>query len=287
MANITVTTAAVFIPEIWQNEVRAYREAKLVAAKLVKRIDFVGKKGDVIHIPDVTAGTARTKSAGTDVTFDADTESEFTLSINNHEYSAFKLEDIVAIQSAYEQRSLYTKAKGYAIAKALDSAILALGASVTGRYAASDGSTAYTGTEEADIAEAGIRRVIERLDTADVPEEDRYLVLHPAQKNPMLAIARFTEYQMIGPGGMPIRTGQFGEIFGVQVFTTTQVPTVDTNGHENLLFQRDAFVLAVQLQPRVQAQYVVRGLATEVVVDNLYDCGIFRDSHVNSMVSPT
>ena len=47
----TTTTQAVFIPEIWSNEVKAAYESKLVLADLVKNMDFTGRKGDIIHHP--------------------------------------------------------------------------------------------------------------------------------------------------------------------------------------------------------------------------------------------
>ena len=39
-----------FIPEIWSDEVNAVYKNSLVLSPLVKKISFVGKKGDSIHI---------------------------------------------------------------------------------------------------------------------------------------------------------------------------------------------------------------------------------------------
>ena len=295
--NITVSTAGVFIPEDWQNEVRAYREAKLVAGNLVKRVDFVGQKGDILHIPALTEMGVRSKDASTDVTYEAFTEGEFTVTIDRHRYAGFLIEDLPALQSKYDLRSLYTKNAGYAIAKDIDSYLLSLGAGLGSRMIGSTGATAWDGSANSntgngtDLAEAGIRRAIERLDTSDVPDEDRYLVIHPVQKNVLLAIARFTEYQMLGPGGIPIKSGQFGEIFGVQVFVTTRVPQIlavdaSTAYHENLLFHKDAFLIAVQMNPRVQAQYDIDKLGWKVVIDNVFKEAEYRDDHANTLISP-
>jgi len=47
--NQTTLTQAVFIPEIWANEVQKFTEANLVLASRVKRFDsLVAGKGDVI-----------------------------------------------------------------------------------------------------------------------------------------------------------------------------------------------------------------------------------------------
>ena len=299
MANLTKTTSAVFIPAIWLNEIRAYVESKLVAAKLVKRINFVGKSGDTLHIPDTTALTTGDKAASTDVTFEAPTEGEFTMSINKHKYSAFKLEDIVATQAAYDLRSEYTKSAGYAIAKRIDTDILSKATSFSRRrvpHATDDlaawDPTASTNTGNGDnLDDAAILGAIELLDVQDVPDDDRAFVIHPAQKRILLGISRFTEYQMIGPGGMPIRSGVFGEVYGIPVYVSTNVPVITaTNGttqyHENVLIHRDAWILATQKEPRIQAEYVVRSLAWEVVVDTIYGVAEYRDLFGVSLISP-
>ena len=45
--NVTTTTAAKFIPEIWSDEIVAAYKANLVAANLFSKMSFKGKKGDV------------------------------------------------------------------------------------------------------------------------------------------------------------------------------------------------------------------------------------------------
>lgn len=49
--HVTTTTAATFIPEIWSDEIVAAYKKNLVAANLIKKMNFKGKKGDVVHIP--------------------------------------------------------------------------------------------------------------------------------------------------------------------------------------------------------------------------------------------
>ena len=76
----TVTTADKFIPEIWSDEIVASYKKNLVLANLVMKMNFKGKKGDVIHIPAPTRGSASAKAASTQVTLIAATESEVQIS---------------------------------------------------------------------------------------------------------------------------------------------------------------------------------------------------------------
>lgn len=274
----TITTGANFIPEIWANEVRAFLRANLVLADKIKMISFEGQKGDTIHIPDVSALTTYAKAANTEVTLQSPTESKFSLNIDKHRESSFLIEDMLAIQASYDLRSEYTGSAGYAVAERLDGDIAGLVGQLTYQRKGSDGTTTWTGTQAGDLTEAAIRQAIELLDTAKVPQQDRFLFIHPAQKNVLLGIARFTEYQMMGPGGMPMRTGQFGEIFGVPVYVSTQ-PLSTSTAHGCILGQRNAFAMAVQHSPRVQSQYKLELLGDLTVIDVIYGYGVFRADH--------
>ncbi len=294
--NQTVTTGANFIPELWLQEIRAFLKAKLVMGNLVKRIQHNGKPGDILHIPDLTELVANDKAAGTAITLQSPTEGKFDLTIDKHKHSAFLIEDILDVQSAYALRSEYTMSAGYAIAKQMDSDLIGLGSGLSNAKIASNGTTAWDSTgagNGADITDAGIRAAIEDLDNADVPLDQRYLVIHPTHKNVLLAIARFTEqaYYATTASGGPIQSGEFGEIYGVKVFCTTQVPSVtagdgSTVHHRNLLFQKDAFVIAEQISPRIQSKYELEYLANAVVVDTIYGVAEFRDSNGVALYSP-
>ena len=86
--HVTNTTAATFIPELWSDEIVAAYKKNLVLANLVKKMGMQGKKGDTIHIPKPTRGSASAKSANTQVTLIASTNTEVQVSINKHyEYS--------------------------------------------------------------------------------------------------------------------------------------------------------------------------------------------------------
>src|SRR6478609_8357858 len=91
---ITHTTADKFIPDVWLDEIRYFLKANLKASGLVKNIYFQGQKGDVLHIPDLSAMSANDKSANTQVTLQVFTETEFTLTINKHKEASFVIEDI-------------------------------------------------------------------------------------------------------------------------------------------------------------------------------------------------
>ena len=90
---MTVTTGAVFIPEIWSDEVVATYKANLVAANLVRNLNHKGKKGDTIHIPTPGRNAASAKVANTAVTYIVDTATDTAVIINKHFEWSTQIED--------------------------------------------------------------------------------------------------------------------------------------------------------------------------------------------------
>ena len=130
--HVTITTAATFIPEIWSDEIVAAYKKNLVAANLFKKMSFVGKKGDTVHIPSPTRGTAAIKAANSQVTLQAATEGDIAVSIDKHyEYSRL-IEDIVEAQALSSLRRFYTDDAGYALAKQVDTSLIQLGRTFNG-----------------------------------------------------------------------------------------------------------------------------------------------------------
>ena len=273
-----IVETAKFIPEVWSMDILRATEANLVLAEKVKRYDGdVKEKGDTIHIPELSNLTANAKVAGTAVTLNNPTETEKTISIDQHFETSFMIEDIAKIQSQYALMSEYTNKAGYSIAKKLDSSLAGLYSGLS--QSVGDGSTAVTDTN--------IIRAIQYLDDADAPETDRCFVIKPAAKADLMAIDKFV--LRTGPGwsvsDSPIlhgakENGFWGDIYGVKVYVSTNLvtATASPNVIHNLLFQREAFGLAVQQSPRTQAQYKQEYLANLVTVDILYGFSELRDA---------
>ena len=296
---VTNTTAATFIPEVWSDEIVAAYKKSLVMANLVKKMGFKGKKGDTVHIPTPTRGSASAKSSLAQVTLQAATESDTPIYINKHyEYSRL-IEDITEVQALSSLRRFYTEDAGYALGKQVDTDLITLGRGANGgtstnaQYAGGIiGSTgaAYTyGTSNAAaIADAGIRKAIQLMDDDDVPMDNRSLVVPPTARNSMLGIARFTEQAFKGNGDT-LMTGQFGDIYGVKVFVSTNCDTAAGNSTTDrvaLMFHKDWAVLVEQLGVRSQSQYMQEFLATLYTADMLYGVGELRDYGAIPIVVP-
>ena len=288
--SVTTTTGATFIPEIWSDEIVAAYKKNLVLANLVMKMNFKGKKGDTVHIPAPTRGSASAKAAETAVTLIAATESEVQVSINKHyEYSRL-IEDIVEAQALNSMRQFYTSDAGYALARQVDTDLVQLGRSANGgagtaayaaAYIGGDGTTAYVAASnnESALTDAAIRRTIQRLDDNDTPMDNRFFLIPPSSRNTLMGLARYTEQAFVGTGDA-IRTGEIGNLYGIPVFTSSNADTTSGSGAARvcLMGHKDAMVLVEQVGVRSQVQYKQEYLATLFTSDTLYGVAALRSA---------
>ena len=312
-SHVTTTTAANFIPEIWSDEIAAAYKKNLVAANLIKKMSFKGKKGDTVHIPVPTRGTASAKAASTQVTLIAATEGVVDISINKHyEYSRL-IEDIVEAQALSSLRQFYTDDAGYALAKQIDSDIIQLGRLANGgstgarygsAYIGGDGTTAFdytantnTGNASA-LTDAAIRRTIQRLDDSDVPMDGRFFIIPPSSRNTLMGLARYTEQAFVGEtgSGNTIRNGEVGNLYGMGVFVSSNADSASATAaypasgtaiaRVCLMGHKDSFALVEQVGIRSQTQYKQEYLGTLFTADTLYGVGELRDYGAVALVVP-
>ena len=294
--SVTVSSAGTFVPEIWSDEIVAAYKKNLVLANLVMKMNFRGKKGDVIHIPAPTRGSASAKAATDAVTLIAASDTDVQVSINKHyEYSRL-IEDIAEIQALNSMRQFYTADAGYALARRVDTDLVQLGRAFNGAtigtddyatsntttkaFIGSNGTTAYNSTSSnaAALTDAAIRRTIQRLDDNDTPMDGRFFVIPPSSRNTLMGLARYTEQAFVGDGNA-IRNGEIGNLYGIPVFVSSNADTgAGTSGTDRicLMGHRDAMVLVEQVAVRSQTQYKQEYLGTLFTADTIYGVKAMR-----------
>jgi N4-gp56 family major capsid protein len=318
-AHVITTEVGNFIPELWSNEVIAGYKSNIVLARLVRKLSHKGKKGDTIRIPTPSRAAASSKAAETQVTLiQHGTDAGLTVSIDKHKEYSRLIEDIVDVQALGSLRAFYTDDAGYALAKRVDKDLI-LEAMANGNGGAAtlvenadgsidstsssdtnmktgDGSTTWdpSGTGNAvDLTDLGIRRLVRIHDDLDVPMAGRYLVVPPVVKQDMMGFARYTEQAFTGESGAgnTIRNGRVGDVYGVEVFMTTQLPLVEDDGgtadqRALLFFQKDALLLIEQLGVRTQTQYKQEYLGDLFTADIIYGVKTIRSTSVIPLVVP-
>jgi hypothetical protein len=288
---VNKTAADKFIPEIWSDEVIAAYQKNLVLANLVNKMTMRGKKGDVLHIPKPTRGSAAAKAANTAVTIQADTETEVNVTIDQHfEYSRF-IEDIVEVQALASLRRFYTEDAGYALSKKVDDTLFTLGKSFGNGDASdwthsnsyySNAGTALGAYAEDTVAststftDAVFRALIKLMDDQDTPMDGRFFVVPPSVRQAIMGIDRYNSSDFVD--GRGVNNGQIGSLYGIDIYVSSNCPTIETDANNSaggdvkaaILAHKDTMVLAEQMSVRSQTQYKQEYLSTLYTADTLY-----------------
>ena len=290
------TASSTFIPEWWSDEVIAEYEKTLKMKPLVKAMSMKGKKGDVIHVPKPLRGAAAAKAESTAVTIQAKLEEELTITIDQHfEYSRL-IEDIVGIQALSSHRQAITQDAGYQLALQVDTALINaftgmgdgtmdLSSPATASWVHSNSyyvdaanglavfadATVASGDNFTDLA---FREAIKLMDDANVPMDSRCLVIPPVARKDIMGTDYFTtaDYR----DARTVQSGLIGNIYGVDIYVSSNCPTTDANVRGCLFFHKDAVVLAEQLSVRTQTQYKQEYLADLFTADTLYGVQAYR-----------
>jgi N4-gp56 family major capsid protein len=292
--HVTNTTAATFIPEIWSDEIIAAYKNNLVLANAVNKMSHVGKKGDTIHIPKPTRGSASAKAASTQVTLIAATESEVQVSIDKHyEYSRL-IEDITDVQAQPSLRRFYTEDAGYALGKQVDSDLGLLGKTFGDDNGSgsdwihsnsfyvdgANGIAAYAVDTVAvtDVfTDLAFRELVKELDDNDTPMDGRFLVIPPSVRSQIMGIDRYVSSDFVNSA--PVQNGLIGQLYGVDIYVSNNLPVVETAADNTasavdtvgaIMAQRDAMVLVEQMGVRTQTQYKQEYLGDLMTADTLY-----------------
>jgi hypothetical protein len=203
------------------------------------------------------------------------------------------------VQGLASLRQFYTGDAGYALAKQVDDDLFTLGKffgddngsgsdwihSNSFNFSGASGIEAYAADAVAagDVFnDAGFRAAIQVLDDADVPMDNRCFVVPPSLRNAIMGVDRYMSSDFVD--GRGVRNGQIGNLYGVDVFVSSNCPVIETAAQNSaggdvkaaLLVHQDAMVMAEQQGIRSQTQYKQEFLGTLYTADTLYGVKTLR-----------
>jgi len=271
MANVTVTTAANFIPEMWRDAILDYAERKFQIKNQVSDFSsMLSGGGDILHIPKVTEETAAAKSGGSAVTYSVNTDGKIDLTVDQHHYEAKRIEDIVKVQESADLFNAYARSMGYALAKKVENY---LAVDVIQSATGNDVTLAADNTMTTALLRSGLQKLLDA--GHDYTDGDTWFYGSPAAYMSMLSLGDFAEAQKRGDGANPLVKGQVVMAYGMPVFASTDWDDDGGTGDESAsIFKREAIYFAQQISPRVQSAYDIDHLATSVVADVLFGAAL-------------
>ena len=277
--NVTITTAANFIPEMWRDAILDYAERKFQMRNQV--LDFssmLSSGGDILNIPKVTEETAAAKSANTAVTYTNNTDGVIQLAVDQHHYEAKRIEDIVRVQESADLFNAYAQSMGYALAKKVENYLALLVQSATGN----DVSLSTDNTFSTALIRSGLQKLLDA--GYDYTDGEHYFYCSPAAYMSLLSLGDFTEAQKRGDAENPLASGRIINAYGLEVYASTDWDDDGGSGDETAtIFNKNSVYFAQQLAPRVQSSYDIDHLATSVVADVLFGAALSHAASSTAM----
>jgi len=276
MANVTKTTAAAFIPEMWRDAILDYAERKFQLRNQVTDFSsMVAGGGDILNIPKVKEETAAVKTAGESnpVVYSAQTDGKIQLAIDQHHYEAKRIEDVVRVQESADLFNAYAKSMGYALAKKVENYL-------AGTMKAATGNNTDVATDNI-LLPAELRGGLEKFLDAnhDYTDGETFLYVNPKVYMGLMGQGDFTEANKRGDSVNPLVSGSVMEIYGMPVLPSTDWSESGTDGTViGSAFKKEAIYFGQQIAPRVQSAYDIDHLATSVVADVMFGAVL---SHAN------
>ena len=270
MADMTETTMATYLPEVWSKIASVtYRSNTVIVPLLDHRWEpatGVGM-GDTVNIPGFTqnqasdVATRSTFGTGASLTFNATTESQTQLVINKMQIDAYRMPVEMSLQAMTNYNTLLVEGIGQALALKVDSDLASDG---------TDGFDAFTaiGTDNVDVTESVILQGETNLDDNNAPVEGRYFVMSPATRASIIQIdvLRNQLYdKSTGNLKADAGPGYMGKIYTLDCYMSNNLES-GTSGKKNFIGQTEAIAFASQQEPKIVKDLNVEdGLFNQVV----------------------
>tara|TARA_R100000656_G_scaffold113302_1_gene85607 strand:+ start:409 stop:1281 length:873 start_codon:yes stop_codon:yes gene_type:complete len=277
--NVTPTTAANFIPELWRDAILDYAERKFdLKNKVLDFSSLMSEGGDILHIPKVTEETAAAKSAGTAVTYTNNTDGKIDLTVDQHHYEAKRIDDIVRVQESADLFNAYSQSMGYALAKKVENYIAV---DILQAATGLDVTLAADNTATTALVRTGLQKLLDA--GVDYTDGETYLYGSPAFYMSMLSLGDFTDSSKRGDSANPNVSGKVIQAYGMDIYPSVDWDDDGGTGDESAtIFNKNGVYFAQQVAPRVQSAYDIDHLATSVVADVLFGAVL---SHAASSTS--
>ena len=266
---LTEAHLAEVIAEIWPDKVNDIFYSNLKAASFFTDMsEEVVAGGDIINIPNLQE--LSTSARGTETAmiplqgYDMDST---TLTIATEKVAAVGISrrEMLQMLTKYSMQTRLMEGLNYAIRKDLDTALLGLYSGIAGGYTVNDSASAV---EDADILQA-----IGLLAAQDIPLEECAFFFYPTIVwGDLMVISKYYDASSLGinPGPVasrPTNNSPVGYLYGIPVYSSSNVPITATDFVHNMLAYKDAFAWAQQ-----------GGIATKSTYEHLYGANVISQS---------
>jgi hypothetical protein len=217
-------TTGNFMPEVWSKKLQKIFDKQAVFASIVNR-DFEGEiknAGDTVQIRTFGDITINDYTRNSTIAYQDLSDPMDTLLIDQQKYFAFKLDDLDKAQANINILEGYAQRAAVAIRNVIDKRL-------HGHYTNVDaGNVLGTSGSPITLTTANVYGYMvdmaKLMDEADIPAEDRHLVVNPEVKALLLQSNAFLRSTQLGD--KVVANGAIGTLAGFQVHVSTNMNTV-------------------------------------------------------------
>lgn len=225
-----------FIPSLWSGKLAQKFYASTVFGEIANT-DWQGEinaMGDRVIINTIPSITINEYSVGQNLQYEVPPPSTISLTIDKGKYFGVNVNDVLELQSKPKLMDMFTNDASQQMKIKIDKDVL-YGTFNQGA-AANQGATAGVsgsynlGTDAAPITLTGaniLEKIVNMatvLDEQNVPEDGRFLVITPYERN-LLMQSNLAQAQFMGDDKSMVRNGKIGTIDRFTVYVSNQMPT--------------------------------------------------------------
>ena len=261
MANMTVTTADKHIKDVWPGAIIRAAEFNMIwAQRIYRKWKFMGY-GDVYHFPRIPNIETATKSASSDWTPTAYTDTEQTVTVNTHQVAGFKIEDIVKVLESSDLESEMRKKIGYSLSRAFDVNLATLPQSFSQNVGTLGVELTFDNLMRAwrYLADGG-------LDTSN----DCWIVISPAAQAGLKKLDTFISSEYQGPNPMMVEKNTIGRFQGMDITYSNLTRAPSAGQSESSMHYRNSMAAIVAQTPKIVTEYAALSLAMIVGGHQIY-----------------
>jgi len=225
------------------------------------------QKGYTVTIPVMSEISTTEVTPGTKASASNAAGTPATITVDKWRYSAVEISKMSQIENIVDYMAKGAKSVGYALAKYVDTTLGALFSTLN--------SSSVLGTDGTAFDEDLWLSIVQTLDEADVPLEDRACITDPSGRADMRKIDSFIKTDYVREAVVP--TGKIGIIDGIGIRITNNL-TAATTGNYGVIKHRDAISFVMQKDPGTEVVPLPAEFHTLVIGDVIFGCAETRDA---------
>jgi len=290
VGDMTATTMATYLPEVWSSLVNVSYHTAVVLADLMDRRwepELGVGKGDTVNIPAFTqkgrsyVNKRATFGTGAALTFNYITEGQIQLKADQMAIYAFRMPVEMSAQSMAKYEKLLVDSAGPSIAEQVDYEL------ASDNTNGLDAFTTYVvGADNVDVTDDVILEAETNLNNVNAPLDGRFFAMSPATRASLMQIEVIrNQLYNKSVGNLEGSKGQgyMGKIYTLDCYMSNNLEA-GTSGKKNAIWHQFAIAFAEQQSVKIEKGLnIADGLFNEYAAYNVYGFKQIKETFGNEV----